>query len=56
MNPIKVTRDSYGIKLKFPNRTCKECRKYPCFVGISKCISDFAKYGCDYYSEPVINI
>jgi len=51
MNSIKPKKDKYGIKLKFPNRTCKKCRKYPCFDGISKCLSDFAKHGCTYYSE-----
>lgn len=50
MNPLKVQKDEYGVRLKFPNRTCKECNKYPCFEGIDKCISDFAKYGCVYYS------
>lgn len=51
MNPIKVRKDEYGVKLKFPDRTCESCRKYPCFDGIKKCSCDFAKYGCIYYSE-----
>lgn len=51
MNPIKITKDKFGIKLKYPDRTCKSCGKYPCFTGITKCISDFAKYGCSLYSE-----
>lgn len=54
MNPIKPTKDRFGIKLKYPDRNCKSCRKYPCFVGIDKCKSDFAKYGCIFYSEPII--
>lgn len=53
MNPIKVRKDEYGVKLKFPDRTCESCRKYPCFDGIKKCSCDFAKYGCIYYSEPL---
>ncbi len=54
MNPIKPKKDKFGTKLKFPDRSCKNCRKYPCFNGIEKCVSDFAKYGCGYYSEPII--
>ena len=44
-----MNTDPFGIKYKFPTRSCKECRKYPCFQGIERCISDFAKYGCIYY-------
>lgn len=51
MNPIKAIRDKFGIKLKYPDRTCKECSKYPCFVGMTKCLSDFAKYGCFLWSN-----
>ena len=39
-------KDKYGTKIKYPNRTCQECAKYPCFEGIEKCRSNFAKYGC----------
>jgi hypothetical protein len=42
-----------GIKLKFPDRTCKACKKYPCFIGIENTRSDFAKYGCIYYSNGI---
>lgn len=52
MNPLKVKKDKYGVKLKFPNRSCQKCQKYPCFPEISKCSSDFAAYGCTYYKEP----
>jgi hypothetical protein len=44
-------KDKDGIKLKFPERSCSLCKKYPCFVGIKKCVCDFAKYGCIYYSK-----
>ena len=54
MNPIKIKKDKFGVKLRFPDRTSKSCRKYPCFEGIEKCSSDFAKYGCTYYSEPLV--
>nr|DAH58510.1 MAG TPA: hypothetical protein [Bacteriophage sp.] len=54
MNPLKIRKDKFGVKLKYPDRTCKTCRKYPCFDGIKKCSSDFAKYGCIYYSEPLV--
>ena len=51
MNPIKIKKDKFGVKLRFPDRTCKSCRKYPCFEGIKKCSSDFAKYGCKDWSD-----
>lgn len=49
----EVEKDKYGVKLKFPNRTCKYCKKYPCFIGIEKCVSNFAAYGCTYYSAKI---
>ena len=53
MNLIKVTKDKFGVKLKFPDRTCKSCKKYPCFKGMDKCVSDFSKYGCIYYKSKI---
>lgn len=50
MNPMKVEKDKFGVKLKYPERSCKDCKKYPCFEGIKNCVSDFAKYGCTLYS------
>ena len=47
----KDVEDKFGVKLKFPNRECKSCRRYPCFRGIEKCSSNFAAYGCTYYRE-----
>ena len=45
-------KDSQGITYKHPERTCKECLKYPCFEGIENMICDFAKYGCQQYESP----
>lgn len=42
----KVKKDEFGVKIKYPDRTCKKCKKYPCFLGIEKCVSNFAAYGC----------
>ena len=39
-------KDKFGIKLKFPERSCKQCKRYPCFTGIDKCVCDLATYGC----------
>lgn len=44
-----LDKDKYGVKYKFPDRSCKSCSKYPCFAEISKLSSDLAKYGCVYY-------
>jgi len=46
MSAIKAVRDDDGIILKFPKRTCLECKNYPCFIGIETMECDFAKYGC----------
>lgn len=43
-------KDPFGIKLKYPYRTCKDCQNYPCFPEIDICKSDFAKYGCIEYN------
>lgn len=42
-------KDKFGVKLKYPERTCKECSNYPCFSEIHSCVCDFATYGCIYY-------
>ena len=39
-------KDSEGIKYKYPNRSCKDCLRYKCFIGIENLSCDFAKYGC----------
>lgn len=44
-------KDKDGVKYKHPERTCKECAKYPCFIGIEKKVCDFAKYGCISYKD-----
>lgn len=41
-----VHRDKDGIKLKYPERTCSQCKKYPCFDKMDILNFDFAKYGC----------
>ena len=46
-------KDSEGIKYKYPNRDCKECLYYKCFVGIENLSCNFAKYGCRKYCEAV---
>lgn len=51
MNTDSVVKDTYGVKLKFPKRSCKNCKRYPCFPEINKTVSDFATYGCIYYKE-----
>lgn len=49
MSQPKIEKDKFGIRLKFPNRKCTLCGRYPCFPGIDKCLSNFAAYGCIYY-------
>lgn len=46
-----IKKDAWGIKLKYPDRKCIECKRYPCFDNIQNCKSDFAQYGCTIYSD-----
>ena len=48
---LKCVKDKFGIKLKYPERTCKKCKRYPCFTEIDKCVCNFATYGCTLYKE-----
>ena len=45
----KVIRDKDGVKYNTPDRTCKDCKHYPCIIGQENCFADFAKYGCTLY-------
>lgn len=47
----KVVKDQWNVKLKYPDRSCKECAKYPCFEGIENTVSNFSQYGCIYYKS-----
>jgi hypothetical protein len=49
MKHTRLDRDSEGVHYKYLDRSCKQCIRYPCFEGIDKCKSDFAKYGCKDY-------
>lgn len=51
MNRIADLHDKYGVKYKHPERSCIECKKYPCFRGIEHLACDFAKYGCIEYAN-----
>lgn len=43
-------KDKYGVNLKFPQRSCEECMRYPCIYKQQEvCRCDFAKYGCVNY-------
>lgn len=44
-------KDSAGVKYQHPERTCKECAKYPCFRGQEERFFDYAKYGCIHYKD-----
>ena len=45
----RVARDPDGIRYYNPERSCKECRHYPCLIGHENLKADFAKYGCTMY-------
>lgn len=44
-------KDKEGIRYKFPERSCKLCIKYPCYIGQEKIDCDMAKYGCKNYKD-----
>jgi hypothetical protein len=52
MNDLnKLLKDSSGFRYKYPNRSCSNCLKYPCFLRMDNLHFDFAKYGCSEYKE-----
>lgn len=46
-----ILKDPDGIVYKHPERTCRDCVRYPCFDGIKNMKCDFAKYGCRKYTD-----
>lgn len=48
---LETYHDKYW---KFPNRSCKECKEYPCMKGQNVLRSDFAKYGCKHYLQMIV--
>ena len=48
---INTTKDKDGIVYKNPHLSCKQCGKYPCFIGQEKSKLDYAKYGCIKYED-----
>ena len=47
------TRDANGVYYKFPDRTCKDCLKYPCLDAMDKLLCDLAAYGCKHYTTKI---
>lgn len=43
--------DRWGAIIKYPQRSCKDCKNFPCFANFDKCKCDFAKYGCVDYDK-----
>lgn len=39
-------KDKNNIIYKYPERSCLQCKKRPCFKGFDFINVDFAKYGC----------
>lgn len=49
---MPIIKDEFGIQLKYPDRKCTECRKYPCMQGFEVFKCNMAAYGCrDYYKK-----
>lgn len=43
---MQIIKDRDGIKLKFHERSCKDCLSYPCMQNMNQFKCDIAKYGC----------
>lgn len=50
---VKYDKDPDGVKYKYPDRSCVECSRYPCFRNMEVCKCDFAKYGCVSYKQKI---
>ena len=51
---MPIIKDEFGIQLKYPDRDCKDCRRYPCMQNFEIFKCNFAKYGCRDYSAKEI--
>lgn len=47
-------KDADGFRYKHPERTCKNCKNYPCLENLDKLNCNFAAYGCKMFDD--INI
>jgi hypothetical protein len=52
---MPIIKDEFGIQLKYPDRDCKLCKRYPCMQNFSIFKCNFAKYGCKDYMVKVID-
>lgn len=48
---MPIIKDDFGIQLKYPERDCKLCSKYPCMQNFEIFKCNFAKYGCRDWSQ-----
>ena len=39
-------KDKDGVKIKYPERSCSQCIRYPCMENMDELKCDIAKYGC----------
>lgn len=46
-NSTQPLKDKNNIIYKYPERSCSQCKKQPCFKGFDFINIDFAKYGCE---------
>ena len=44
-------KDKDGVSYRHPERSCKQCKLYPCLEGIERLRADFAKYGCKLFDD-----
>ena len=48
---MSIFKDRDGLTYSHPERSCKRCLNYPCLDNMDTLFSDFAKYGCRYWSD-----
>ena len=39
-------KDKDGVKLKYPERSCSQCIRYPCMQNMNEFKCNIAQYGC----------
>ena len=43
---MQQLKDKDGIKLKYPERSCSQCIRFPCMQNMEELKCNMAKYGC----------
>ena len=48
---MQQLKDKDGIKLKYPERSCSQCIRFPCMQNMEELKCNMAKYGCREFKD-----